>query len=340
MRTDMDSRRKSFGISLDRKLGMLMRGLTSEDELLYQVYGFGLPRSYLMPLPILSTKRAKSIKTLAKELNMHPSQVSQAVRELSARNLVIQRKDREDSRRRMVLLTEEGRRWVERLQEIKSDLSRAVDHLTEETGFDLGKAVECWLDHLKGKDIVQRVMEEKKKRTRLMVRIVPYRPSHQTAFRTLNEEWTARCWTMEQSDYECLEHPQRSILDKGGRILVALHQGKPVGVCALLRFSGRVYELARHAVAPAVQGRGVGMRLAKAAVAQAKKLGGERVVLKSNVLLKAALHIYKKLGFVELDKNRSFRSCGDVHMDLTLKTAQGQVKDAFAAGSVRLSGED
>ena len=52
-------------------------------------------------------------------------------------------------------------------------------------------------------------------------------------------------------------------------------------------------------VVPAVQGLGVGRKLAMAAIEQVKALGETHLYLETNTKLNAAVHLYRALGFVE-----------------------------------------
>jgi len=53
-----------------------------------------------------------------------------------------------------------------------------------------------------------------------------------TAFRTLNEEWITRHFTMEAKDVETLGDPVNSILRKGGFIFMVYADAEPVGCVA------------------------------------------------------------------------------------------------------------
>jgi len=68
-----------------------------------------------------------------------------------------------------------------------------------------------------------------------MIQIVNYQPGHAAAFKELNEAWINQYFEMEESDQNALNDPQGYILDKGGAILIALMDEKPIGTCALIR---------------------------------------------------------------------------------------------------------
>ena len=129
--------------------------------------------------------------------------------------------------------------------------------------------------------------------------IVDYEPAHQPAFRALNHEWIAHYFAIEPLDNLMLDDPEGYILDPGGHILMARLGPELVGTCALIKEPEHegVYELAKMAVSPRAQGRGIGWALGQAAVGKARELGARRVELLSNSRLGPALALYEKLGF-------------------------------------------
>ncbi len=138
--------------------------------------------------------------------------------------------------------------------------------------------------------------------TETNIQIIHYTPEYRHAFKALNEAWIRQYFKMEEADYKSLDHPESYIIDKGGAILVATLEGEAVGVCALIKMDdpNYDYELAKMAVSPKVQGKGIGKRLAKAVLAHAKTLGAKKVYLESNTILAPAINLYRKLGFQEI----------------------------------------
>ncbi len=112
---------------------------------------------------------------------------------------------------------------------------------------------------------------------------------------------------MEASDYKALDDPQKYILDDGGEIMVALMGGKVVGVCALIRMDDPDFdfELAKMAVSPAAQGKGIGWLLGKAVLEKAREFGGRNVYLESNSRLTPAIQLYEKLGFKKVENRKT-----------------------------------
>ncbi len=118
-----------------------------------------------------------------------------------------------------------------------------------------------------------------------------------TAFRTLNEEWITRYFTLEARDLETLNNPVHSILRKGGHIFMAYAGSEAVGCVALVPLGDGVYELSKMAVSPHLRGRGLGRRLLQHAIAQAREIGARSLFLGSNTRLRDAIHLYESVGF-------------------------------------------
>jgi putative acetyltransferase len=124
------------------------------------------------------------------------------------------------------------------------------------------------------------------------------------AFRSLNEEWITRFFTMEARDFEILGDPETSILKHGGHIYMAYLGVEAVGCVALESMGGGVYELSKMAVTPNLRGQGVGRRLLEYAIEQARALGAKSLWLGSNTKLENAIHLYESVGFQHLPPDR------------------------------------
>src|SRR5688500_8252271 len=133
-----------------------------------------------------------------------------------------------------------------------------------------------------------------------MLQIVPYKAHHRSTFRELNEAWITRYFKLEEPDRRALNDPEGYIIDKGGFIFMALYDGKVAGTCALIRIDDKVVELAKMAVDDNMQGKGIGYALGKVCIAKAREMGFSTIELLSNTKLSPAIHLYRKLGFVEV----------------------------------------
>ena len=118
-----------------------------------------------------------------------------------------------------------------------------------------------------------------------------------TAFRTLNEEWIARYFTLEARDIQTLNDPEGTILKKGGSIYMVYAEDHPVGCAALIPLGQGVYELSKMAISPLCRGKGLGRRLLLHVIKQARLLGATSLFLGSNTRLADAVHLYESVGF-------------------------------------------
>lgn len=125
-----------------------------------------------------------------------------------------------------------------------------------------------------------------------------------SAFRSLNEEWITRYFTLEKKDVDTLSDPENAILRRGGHIFMAYINGEAVGCVALEPIGNQVCELSKMAVAPRLRGRGIGRRLLEHAIAHAKRSGAKSLFLGSNTKLRDAVHLYESVGFRHVPPER------------------------------------
>ena len=129
------------------------------------------------------------------------------------------------------------------------------------------------------------------------IELVTWRPELAPDFARLNRAWLELYFTVEPLDEEYLSDPEGHIIAPGGEIFFALDGDEVIGTCAMIPHGAEEFELAKLAVTPAAQGRGIGQRLAEAALAFARSRGAKRVTLVSNSGLGPALRLYERLGF-------------------------------------------
>jgi ribosomal protein S18 acetylase RimI-like enzyme len=148
--------------------------------------------------------------------------------------------------------------------------------------------------------------------------IVGYADRFAADFRRLNVAWLKGNGLWEEVHAKSLDAPRETILAAGGQIFFAVADGVVVGTCAVLRVGPGVVELAKLAVAPAAQGRGLGRRLTLAALEHARSLGAEKVVLVTNSRLTPAIRLYESLGFVHVPVPKDSYAAADVCMEFNL----------------------
>ena len=118
-------------------------------------------------------------------------------------------------------------------------------------------------------------------------------------FRDINAEWIEDMYRMEDTDREVLGNPRARIVDAGGAILFVETAGLGiVGACALQKTGEGRYELTQMGVRASARGLKAGEFLLAATIARAQAMGATTLYLLTNRKSAAAIHLYKKLGFV------------------------------------------
>lgn len=149
--------------------------------------------------------------------------------------------------------------------------------------------------------------------------IIPFRPDLASAFAELNRAWIERFFLLEESDWKVLRDPHAAIIVPGGQIFFAMDGARAVGTVAAIRVSASSYELAKMAVSPTHQGRGIGERLGRGVIEHARAARAEKVYLETNSSLGSAIRLYERLGFVHgTPPVPSDYARADVYMELVL----------------------
>lgn len=312
---------KTGKMALGSRLRLLTAKVTDDAARIYELYNMEFSPKWFPVFFILAEDGEMTITEIANEIGHSQPSVSKIIQEMTAAGLVQENRDSPDKRRNVAILTEKGRTLSKEIKVQCKDVDAAIDSVISEARYNLWEALEEWEFLLEQKSLLRRVQEQKKLRESQDVQVVAYEEKYQSAFKSLNEEWISTYFRMEAADYKALDNPNTYILDKGGKIFVALYNNEPVGVCALIKMDDPDfdYELAKMAVSPKVQGKNLGWLLGQAVVNAAKELGAANVYLESNTSLKPAINLYHKLGFKKvIGRSTPYERC-NIQMELQLK---------------------
>ena len=308
-------------MAIGSRLRMLTEAISEDAARIYKLYDIDFQPKWFPVFYVLQDGGEFTITSIAREIgHSHPS-VSKIIAEMVKNGFVIEKKDKADGRRNMVSLSAKGIEVGKKIQDQYADVTNAVEELLAQANHDLWKAIEEWEYLLEQKSLLRRVQAHQKIRESNKVHIVPYEPKYARAFKALNEEWISKYFVMEEADYKALDNADSYIINNGGHILVALYNNEPVGVCALLKMDDPDYdyELAKMAVSPKAQGKNIGFLLGQAIIEKAKALGSHKLYLESNTILKPAISLYHKLGFVKVAGRPSPCERANIQMELELK---------------------
>jgi putative acetyltransferase len=308
---------KSFNelghIALGTALRQLAAQVSKDAEKTYQKFGFDIEPKWFPVFYVLASRGAESVVNIAKEINHSHVSVSKIIKEMKAANLIESGKSKEDSRITLIQLNKKAKAMLPNMQKQCDAIDVAMKQLVSESGVDLWQALTVIDRHLKYRPISTRADEEIEE-----INIVDYAPKYQKAFKAMNVEWISKHWELEEPDYNALNDPEGYILNQSGTILIALYKGEPVGSCALIKMDETNYELAKMAVSPKVQGKGIGFLLGDATINRARQMGVKRIYLESNSVLTPAINLYEKLGFKHIDGTVSPYERCDIQMELHL----------------------
>ena len=153
------------------------------------------------------------------------------------------------------------------------------------------------------------------------ISIIHYEPRYQPDFKRLNIAWISQYFTVEPHDIEQLDQPDVYVLPNDGQIFLAKQGDEIVGCVAMVNTgaageSTPGFELAKMAVSPTVQGRGIGKRLCEAAIDYARQLGVKTIWLESNRVLTPALTMYERVGFREVPSIPTPYARADIRMEM------------------------
>lgn len=153
----------------------------------------------------------------------------------------------------------------------------------------------------------------------IAIRIESFKSEHQPWFEKFNRAWIEKYFWMEPIDVAVLQNPEQHILAHGGEILMAYADNEIVGTVALKKSAPTVFEFTKMAVDEKFRGKKIGLAIAEAAIEKAKLLGAHKIDLYSHTSLIAALHLYRKLGFVEVPVDGLYKR-SDIKMVLQLRS--------------------
>ena len=152
------------------------------------------------------------------------------------------------------------------------------------------------------------------------ITVTRMREQHAPEFRRLNLEWIERLFKVEPPDLKVLDDPIGTIIRPGGMVWVALEGDTVVGTAAMIRVTDERYELAKMAVTPTRQGRGIGGLLGLACTTWATERGARVVFLETNSRLDGAIRLYERLGFRHAPwPHPSDYARGDVYMEMKVE---------------------
>lgn len=264
---------------------------------IYKAQALGFEPHWFPLFRLLADEGPHTVGAAATSLGLTHAAVSQQARMLTQKKLLASRKDPKDERRRVLLLSAEGQALLPKLQLVWEDIEAGIQQMVDHSGVDILTCLDGLEDAQQQRSLFQRVQAKSQARLQSAVEIIGFAPEHRAHFKRINMQWLQKQFELEPVDLEILDEPERIVLQPGGHIYFAKVEGEIVGTCALLK-QGERFELTKMGVLEKARGRQIGQKLLQHAIEEAKRLGAPSLFLLTTSVLRPAVSLYRKLGFV------------------------------------------
>ncbi len=263
------------------------------------------PRWFTLFYLLYTEDSPMSILEIAGALKVSHPAVIQTAQVLIKKGLIRSFQDDVDRRKRRLAVTAKGKALASSLTPVWECFVAAVVEVFSRAEVDMLDAIQKTEAQLDEEEMGYRILRKVKDLQARAVEIVDFVPEHKPVFRKLNEEWLKRFFRIEEADKQLLLHPEEEIIRRGGSVFFARLGGRIVGTAALLKHDDKTYEIAKMAVAEEARRKQVGRRLAEAAISRAREKGARKIVLRTDNRLRAAVGLYRKLGFKSAPDERT-----------------------------------
>jgi len=293
----MDIMQQLGALPLASRLRRLYERLAKDGLRIYREQKLNFEPRWFPVYYLLLHRSPMAVTEVAQEVGLSHPAVIQAASAMEKAGLLVSHHDRKDERKRLLSLSQEGRRLSAELTPVWGDFEQATLELMKETGVDIFDALNRIEQALDRNELHERITACLKRRQSEAIKILDYRRQHQKYFRKFNYEWLQQFFMVEPKDRTVLNDPEGQIINKGGHIFFASIDGRIVGTAALIRLNETTAELSMLAVTEKAQRRQAGRRLAEAAIGRAISLGFKELIHHAHRRLVAAGNLCRQLGF-------------------------------------------
>lgn len=308
-------------LALGSRLKRLSDKIMRDGSKIYQDNGIEFEPRWFPVFYTLSKQSPLGVTEIARNLGITHAAVSQVVRELLRKKLIVAVTDPLDGRRRLLSLSDKGKDLLPEIQEVWNDIAVGIHQMLNQHQTNIIDGIREVERSFEEMSLHQRVATITQERCMEEVDIIEYQPQYNKYFKSLNYAWIRKYFELEEMDEKLLANPDKIIHD-GGEILFAKVNNLIVGTCALIKVDPETFELAKMAVDERFQGRHIGKKLGLAAIEKSLQLGAKKLVLESNKKLIPALNLYRKLGFIPVcsDHHKSMYQRANITMQMTLQS--------------------
>lgn len=264
---------------------------------LYHALSVDFDPTWFAYLSCIEGNAHHNVQSLADEIGVSQPAVSNMIKRLQDEQLIdIERKD-SDKRHRTLTITALGKARISHIQPILQSIETVITNL-DHGGTSIIEAITRFEAALQKTPLWQLIVQHLL--AHHTITLTPHNDALHYFYETHNRAWVERYFELEPIDIAMLSDPHTHVFPKGGRIYIAMLDGKyPLGGFSLIPDGNRL-ELSKMYVPENLQGFGIGNQLLHLATEEAQQLGAKALYLMSNTILGPAIHLYKKHGFVEI----------------------------------------
>lgn len=305
----MDSFKQFGEIALGSRLKRLSDYMMKETQLVYNNYNIDFD-PYLFPVfKIINSKKGVINTEITESLQVTQPAITQAINKLIAKKLILLKSHKTDKRKKTIHLSKKGEQFTKDTSLLWECIEKVLKKTTTNTCNSLVEHLSVIENRFQQKSFSKLIIETFEMEKQKTLKIVNFKPEYAANFYELNIEWLKTYFIVEPIDEEVLSKPETYIINNGGHIFFALLNNEVVGTVALMP-KETTFELTKMAVSPKHRGHKIGQQLMEHTINFAKnELQLNNLILYSNRILKNAIHIYKKYGFIEIpvEKNSPYK---------------------------------
>ena len=155
---------ESFGaLTLDHRFKRLMHRLLDGANEVYATLGFPFKPRWQSTFSMIADFGPVGVTEVAEQVKLSHPAIIQITDGLLASKLIQAKKDPNDARRRVFVLTAKGRRWEPELKQIWNDLAKAQSDAFRAAGWDVLEQLKKIESELDRRGIHERVLAMRKK---------------------------------------------------------------------------------------------------------------------------------------------------------------------------------
>lgn len=149
------------------------------------------------------------------------------------------------------------------------------------------------------------------------MKIISYQKKYKKDFVELNLIWIKKYFKVEPQDVEMLNNVE-DFIAKGAVVYFAVEEDKAIAACMAVPRENQVWEICKLATDERYMGKGAGSAVLKACMDYAKEQNAEKLMIVSNTVLAAAMHLYAKVGFKEVPVDHKEYERVNIQLEMNL----------------------